>query len=281
MPSPKTTNSASARWTRCSQHSASNTVSPACTHSSRSRGPRSAERFLSFSTVWTWHSTLPRPRFLGRTSQPFSAVCSEPTGEPRERVTKRVTIDTDNGGRQRTSTDSPSQATPATALVVSTGIWLRDEEAGSSNLPTPTQVTLHGGTWPFPMPYSSKVQQRPRVKLPAPAGHQARPGILRLDAVPQPVRAPRRARLVPQRLGQPGGVGSLRVGVGPVALADPLGEVLRQVADAPRGVFGSGEYALGVEPDPNRATCHGSSSGPMASRAWSQVGRTSPVTGSR
>ena len=32
---------------------------------------------------------------------------------------------------------------------------------------------------------------------------------------------------------------------------------------------------------PNRATCHGSSSGLMASSAWSQVGRTSPVAGSR
>ena len=32
---------------------------------------------------------------------------------------------------------------------------------------------------------------------------------------------------------------------------------------------------------PNRATCSGSSSSPMASSAWSQVGRTSPVAGSR
>jgi hypothetical protein len=35
----------------------------------------------------------------------------------------------------------------------------------------------------------------------APAGGQAGPGILGLDAVPEPVGAPRRARLDPQRLG--------------------------------------------------------------------------------
>ena len=40
----------------------------------------------------------------------------------------------------------------------------------------------------------------------APAGDQAGPGVLGLDAVPEPVRAPRRARLEPQRLGQPGGM---------------------------------------------------------------------------
>ena len=37
----------------------------------------------------------------------------------------------------------------------------------------------------------------------APAGRQAGPGVLGLDAVAEPVRARRRARLVPQRLGQP------------------------------------------------------------------------------
>ena len=44
----------------------------------------------------------------------------------------------------------------------------------------------------------------------APAGGQAGPGVLGLDAVAEPVRAPRRARLVPQRLGQPGGMRPLR-----------------------------------------------------------------------
>ena len=67
----------------------------------------------------------------------------------------------------------------------------------------------------------------------APAGGQAGPGVLGLDAVPEPVRAPRRARLIPQRLSQPGRVIVLRVGVGLVAVADLLGEVLGQVADAP------------------------------------------------
>jgi hypothetical protein len=40
----------------------------------------------------------------------------------------------------------------------------------------------------------------------------------------------------------------LSVGLGVVAVADLLGQVLGQVADAPGGVFGSGEHALGVEP---------------------------------
>ena len=84
----------------------------------------------------------------------------------------------------------------------------------------------------------------------AAAGSQAGPGVLGLDAVPEPVGAPRRARLVPQRLGQPRRMCPLRVGVGLVAVADLLGEVLGQVADAPARVFRSGEHALGVEPDP-------------------------------
>ena len=82
------------------------------------------------------------------------------------------------------------------------------------------------------------------------AGGQAGPGVLGLDAVPQPVRAPRRARLIPQRLGQPGGVIVLRAGGGLVAVAHLLGEVLGQVADAPGRVRGPGEHALGVEPFP-------------------------------
>jgi hypothetical protein len=47
----------------------------------------------------------------------------------------------------------------------------------------------------------------------APAGGQAGPGVLGLDAVAEPVGAPRRARLVAQRLGQPGRMGLLRVGL--------------------------------------------------------------------
>ena len=65
---------------------------------------------------------------------------------------------------------------------------------------------------------------------------QAGPGVLGLDAVPQPVRAPRRTRLMPQRLGQPGGVIVLRADRGLVAVADLLGQVLGQVADAPGGL---------------------------------------------
>jgi hypothetical protein len=57
-----------------------------------------------------------------------------------------VTTATDIGGRQRTPTDSLSQARLATALAVRVGTWLRDEEAAGSNPATPTgkqQVTRH------------------------------------------------------------------------------------------------------------------------------------------
>jgi beta-phosphoglucomutase-like phosphatase (HAD superfamily) len=40
---------------------------------------------------------------------------------------------------------------------------------------------------------------------------------------------------------------ALRVGVGGVAAAELFGQVLGEVADAPAGVFGPGEHALGVE----------------------------------
>ena len=46
-------------------------------------------------------------------------------------------------------------------------------------------------------------------------GAQARPRVLGLDAVAQPVRAGRRARLVPQRVGEPFGVVVLGVVCGP------------------------------------------------------------------
>ena len=65
---------------------------------------------------------------------------------------------------------------------------------------------------------------------------QAGPGVLGLDAVAEPVRAGRRARLVPQRVGQPGGVVGLAVGGGLVAVAEVLGQVLGEVADAPAGI---------------------------------------------
>jgi hypothetical protein len=61
--------------------------------------------------------------------------------------------------------------------------------------------------------------------------------VLGLDAVAQPVRAPGRARLEPQRLGQPVHVCALCVGVGLVAVRDVLGEVFGQVADAPGRVL--------------------------------------------
>jgi len=84
----------------------------------------------------------------------------------------------------------------------------------------------------------------------ATAGDQARPGVLGLDAVPQPVRASRRARLEVQRLGQPPRVGTLRVGVGLVAVAHLLGQVLGQVADAPRRILRAREHAVSAELNP-------------------------------
>ena len=46
--------------------------------------------------------------------------------------------------------------------------FVRDEEAAGSNPATPTQVTGHSLSWDvaFSLPYSSKVQQRLRAKLP-------------------------------------------------------------------------------------------------------------------
>ena len=89
-----------------------------------------------------------------------------------------------------------------------------------------------------------------RAPCPCTAGHQARPGVPGLDAVPQPVRAGRRARLVPQRLSQPGGMVVLGGGLGVVAVGDLLGQILSQVADAASRVLGPSEHSLGVEPLP-------------------------------
>ena len=114
----------------------------------------------------------------------------------------------------------------------------------------------------------------------AAAGDQAGPGVLGLDAVAKPVRAPRRARLEPQRLSQAGRVRPLRVCVRLVAVADLLGEVLGQVPNAPAGVLGPGEHALGVEPLAEPGHVPRLILSPMASSAWSQVGSTSPVAGS-
>ena len=76
---------------------------------------------------------------------------------------------------------------------------------------------------------------------------QARPGVAWLDAVAEPVRAGRRARFVPQRVGEPGGMAGLGASGGLVAVAEVLGQVLGEVADAPAGIPGSGQDALGVE----------------------------------
>jgi hypothetical protein len=82
---------------------------------------------------------------------------------------------------------------------------------------------------------------------PAQAGDEVGPGVFGLDAVAEPVRAPGRAGLVRQCVGEPGGVLALGVALGGVASGDLLGQVLGEVADAPGGVLGSGEHALGVE----------------------------------
>jgi hypothetical protein len=86
----------------------------------------------------------------------------------------------------------------------------------------------------------------------APSGAHALMGVLGLDAVAQPVGARRRARLAPERVGQPLGVLLLGAGGRLVAVGDVLGEVFRQVADAAGRVLRSAEYALSVElrPEP-------------------------------
>ena len=61
-------------------------------------------------------------------------------------------------------------------------------------------------------------------------GPQARPGVARLDAVAEPVRACRRARLVPQRPGEPGGVVGLVVGGDLVAVAEVLGLICPELS---------------------------------------------------
>src|SRR6185312_5781962 len=55
---------------------------------------------------------------------------------------------------------------------------------------------------------------------------QAGPRVLGLDTVAQPVGAPRRARLEPQRLSQPGSMIVLRTGAVRMAVADLLRQVL-------------------------------------------------------
>ena len=68
---------------------------------------------------------------------------------------------------------------------------------------------------------------------PAVSGPQAGPGVLGLDAVAEPVRAPRGARFVAQGLDEAVGVGGLGAGSSLVAVSEVLGEVLGEVADAP------------------------------------------------
>jgi hypothetical protein len=68
------------------------------------------------------------------------------------------------------------------------------------------------------------------------SGAHSLTGILRRDAVAQPVRAGRRARLVSERVGQALSVRGLSIGLRLVAVSDMLGQVLGQVADAPRRV---------------------------------------------
>jgi hypothetical protein len=89
---------------------------------------------------------------------------------------------------------------------------------------------------------------------PAQAGDQIRAGVFGLDAVAEPVRAPRRARLIAQRLGEPGGMLALGVGVGGVASGDLLGQDVRA-----RTAFAQeahpGFRLSGVSRNPSRALC--------------------------
>jgi hypothetical protein len=82
----------------------------------------------------------------------------------------------------------------------------------------------------------ARTTDRTRTPLPCTGLEPGRPGLLRRDTVPQPVRARRRARLEAQRVGKPFYVGMLGIGVHVVALAELLGQVLGQIANAPGGV---------------------------------------------
>ena len=90
----------------------------------------------------------------------------------------------------------------------------------------------------------------------AAAGDQAGPGVLGLDSVAEPVGAGRRARLIAQRLSQPGRM-VRPVGVGAVAVADLLGQVLGQVADTPGGILDPASTPSALNWSPNRATWWG------------------------
>ncbi|PZS40069.1 MAG: hypothetical protein DLM62_04810, partial [Pseudonocardiales bacterium] len=70
----------------------------------------------------------------------------------------------------------------------------------------------------------------------------------------EPVRACRRARLVPESVGEAFGVFVLGGCLGVVAVGDVLGQVFGEVADAAVGVTAPGDDALGVEslPEPGR-----------------------------
>ena len=72
-------------------------------------------------------------------------------------------------------------------------------------------------------------------------------GVLGLYAVAEPVGAGRRARFVAQGVGEAVGVTGLVGGYRLVAVADMLGQVLGDVADAAVGVLRPGQDALGVE----------------------------------
>src|SRR5215472_249618 len=106
-----------------------------------------------------------------------------------------------------------------------------------------------------PAPGVAEMVAAVRLAL-ARTGHQAGTGVLRLDAITQPVRTRRRARLEPQGLGKPVHMLTLGVGIGVVAVAELLGQVFGQVADAPGRVLRSGEHALCVELSPEPGHVH-------------------------
>src|SRR5262249_48674934 len=134
------------------------------------------------------------------------------------------------GGRQVVLVPRPDLLPPVGGGVG----WRKTEYLGQPSLPV-AAVVGESLARPFagdqhPAPGVAEVVAAVCLAL-ARSGDQAGPGVLGLDAIPQPVRTRRRARLEPQRLSEPVHVLTLGVSLGVVAVAELLGQVLGEITD--------------------------------------------------